>query len=78
MPETADIYPPAQFVPAVILHEVGEDLFQGYAMEWVVWLGAIHIFDYILYECVSGSMVKQDCGQNYWKTKNHSIWSGSF
>ena len=48
MRKTADIYSPAQFVPAVMLHEAGDDLFQGNAMEWVVRLGAFHIFDYIL------------------------------
>ena len=48
MRETADIYPPPQFAPTVMIHEAGDDLFQSYAMKWVVRLRAAHVFDYIL------------------------------
>lgn len=54
MRKTADIYPPAQFAPAEMLHEAGYDLFQGNAMKWVVRLDAVHVFDYILLTIQSG------------------------
>ena len=48
MRKTADIYPPAQFAPAVTLNEAGDDHFQSNAMQWVVRLSADHVFDCIL------------------------------
>ncbi len=41
MGETADINAPAQPVPAVVLSQAFDDVFQGFAVQWVVglWVG---------------------------------------
>ena len=62
MRKTADIYPPAHFAPAEMLHETGDDLFQGNAMKWIVRLAVIHVFDYILLTIQPGANEEQVCG----------------
>jgi hypothetical protein len=46
--ETLDIDAPAQFIPTVMLHEVDENHFQGYAVQGIFGLLFGHVFTFVV------------------------------
>ena len=41
--ETADLDPESEFLPAVVLHQCGYDLFKSHSVEGIVGLGLAHV-----------------------------------